>query len=195
MPAIALSSPRSASIDLLRDERASLLVQVLGIAGFALLAVLGAQVRIFLWEVPITLQTVAVYGAGLFLGARNGGLAMALYLALGLLLPVFASEAYGASYLFGAPSAGYLLAMPLAAYLAGALSARWNTLAGTALAALTGAAVLFGIGVVWLHFAAGHATWAESITKGWLLFVLWDAAKVLLVATTYAGLRRLTASE
>lgn len=193
MPAIALSSPRPASIDLLRDERASVLVQALGVVGFALLAVAGAQVRIFLWEVPITLQTVAVYGAGLFLGARNGGLAMALYLALGLLFPVFAGEAYGPAYLFGAASAGYLLAMPLAAALIGWLSARWNTLAGSALAGVVGAAVLFSMGVVWLHYAAGHATWAESITKGWLLFVLWDAAKVLLVSGTYAGLRRLTA--
>ena len=39
---------------------------------FAALTALGAQVRIYLWEVPITLQTIFVYGGGLCLGARNG---------------------------------------------------------------------------------------------------------------------------
>ena len=92
MSALALHSPRSASVDLLRSDRASVLTQAAGIVGFALLAVLGAQVRIYLWEVPITLQTLAVYGSGLFLGWRNGTLSMLLYLTLGLFFPVFAGE-------------------------------------------------------------------------------------------------------
>jgi biotin transport system substrate-specific component len=193
MPALALTSSRPASVDLLRSAHASVAAQVLGIVGFAVLAALGAQVRIYLWEIPITLQTFAVYGAGLFLGARNGSLSMVLYLALGMLLPVYAGDSYGPAYLFGAASAGYLLSYPLVALLIGTLSERWNTLAGSVLATLAGSAVLFTCGVTWLHFAAGHATWTESIVKGWLLFVVWDLAKIGLVACGYTGARRLTA--
>lgn len=193
MTPLALHSPRTASVDLLRSEDASALLQVAGIVGFALLAVLGAQVRIYLWEVPITLQTLAVYGGGLFLGWRNGLLAMGLYLLLGLFFPVFAGEGFGATYLLGAVSAGYLLALPLVAAVIGAASARWNSFAGSALSVALGSAVLFTCGVTWLHYAAGHATWAESIYKGWFLFVLWDVAKILLVSAAYTGARRLTA--
>ena len=193
MPTLALHSPRTASVDLLRSEDASLLVQAAGVVGFALLAVLGAQVHVYLWEVPITLQTLAVYGSGLFLGWRNGLLAMALYLVIGLFLPVYAGDGYGPAYLFGAVSAGYLLAWPVVAAVVGAASQRWNAFAGSVLSVLLGSAVLFTCGVVWLHYAADHATWLESIDKGWLRFVLWDLAKVLLVAGLYTGTRRLTA--
>ncbi len=192
MSALALHSPRTASVDLLRSDNASLLLQVAGVVGFALLAVLGAQVRIYLWEVPITLQTLAVYGSGLFLGWRNGLFAMALYLVIGMFSPVFAGDGYGPAYLFGAVSAGYLLAYPLVGAVVGAASKRWNTFAGSVLSLLLGSAVLFTIGVIWLHYAAGHTTWAESISKGWLGFVLWDLAKILLVGAAYTGARRLT---
>ncbi len=191
MTPLALHSPRTASVDLLRSEHASAVAQIAGIAGFAFLAVLGAQVHIYLWEVPITLQTVAVYGSGLFLGWRNGLLAMGLYLLLGLFFPVFAGEGMGAAYLFGAVSAGYLLAYPLVAAVIGAASKRWNSFAGSVLSVAFGSVVLFGCGVVWLHYAADHATWIESIDKGWLRFVLWDLAKIVLVGAAYTGTRRL----
>jgi biotin transport system substrate-specific component len=191
MNAIALHSTRPATIDALRQEHASTLTQVLGIVGFALLAVLGAQVRIYLWEVPVTLQTLAIYGSGLYLGWRNGLLAMALYLAIGLFFPVFAGEGFGPAYLFGAVSAGYLLASPLSAGVIGCLSKRWNTFAGSVLSLLVGSAILFTIGVVWLHFAADHATWMESLDKGWLRFIVFDLTKIALVGLVYTGTRRL----
>ena len=193
MATLTLRSPHATSVDLLRSKDATLSLQGAGIAGFALLAVLGAQVHVYLWEVPITLQTLAVYGSGLFLGWRNGLLAMALYLVIGLFFPVFAGDGFGPAYLFGAASAGYLLAAPLVAAAVGAASERWNTFAGSALSILLGSAVLFTCGVVWLHYAADHATWMESIDRGWLRFVLWDLAKVLLVAGLYTGARRLSA--
>lgn len=193
MTALSLRSPRSASVDLLRSDHASALVQVAGVVGFALLAVLGAQVRIYLWEVPITLQTLAVYGSGLFLGWRKGTLSMLLYLTLGLFLPVFAGDGFGPAYLFGAASAGYLLAFPLVGAAVGAVSQRWNSFAGSVLSLLVGSAVLFGVGVTWLHVAADHATWTESIYKGWVLLAAWDLAKILLVGAAYTGARRLTA--
>ncbi|WP_420456177.1 biotin transporter BioY [Rubrivirga sp.] len=184
----ALSRPALA--DALRRSDAPLAVQVAGVVGFAALAALGAHARIYLWEVPITLQTVAVYGAGLFLGGRNGFLAMALYLTAGLVLPVFAGGASGLGYFASSASAGYLLAYPLVALLIGRWTDDRPTFLRSALAMTAGAALLFTVGVAWLHVAAGHATWWESVVKGCLLFIGWDLAKVWLVAGGYAGLRR-----
>jgi biotin transport system substrate-specific component len=193
MSANALRSASVSAVDRLRPEAgAEALTQVLGIVGFAGLAALGAQVeiRLPLWEVPITLQTVAVYGAGMFLGARNGLLAMMLYVAAGLLLPVYSGGASGAAQLFGV-TGGYLLAMPLAAWASGAVTRRWNGPAGALIAGAAAAVLLFGAGVTWLHVAAGHESWWQSIDRGWLRFVVWDLTKVALVATVYSGARRL----
>jgi biotin transport system substrate-specific component len=74
--------------------------------------------------VPITLQTFGVMLAGLVLGARRGGLAVLLYLVVGLAgLPVFSGGTGGPAVLAG-PTAGYLVAFPLAAALAGLLATR-----------------------------------------------------------------------
>ena len=72
----ALNTRRYAAIDVLRTERASVAFQLVGIALFALFTAVGAQFRVYLWEVPITLQTIFVYSSGLFLGGRNGFLSM-----------------------------------------------------------------------------------------------------------------------
>lgn len=187
---LSLHSSRFASVDRLRADHASMLTQVAGIVGFALLTALGAQIKLYLWEVPITLQTLAVYGSGLFLGARNGLFAQLLYLTLGLFLPVFAGDTYGPAYLFGALSAGYLLAYPFVAFLVGKLSKQWNTLTGSMISMMGGSVLLFAVGVTWLHYAASHATWFESIRNGWLLFIPIDLAKILLVGLVYSGARR-----
>lgn len=193
--ALSLQSTRSALIDRLRGENASALLQMAGIAGFALLTVLGAQIefRVYLWEVPINLQTVSVYASGLYLGTRNGMLAQLLYLAIGLFIPVFAGDGHGIDYFLGTITAGYLLSYPIAAATVGALSQRWKSLSGSTLSMLLGAAVVFTIGVVWLHYAAGHATWMESIDKGFLRFVVIDLVKILSVGLLYSGTRTLDA--
>lgn len=188
---LRLHSPSVALVDALRRDRASTFVQVAGIVGFALLTALGAQVKIYAWEVPFSLQTLVVYGSGLYLGARNGMLAQLLYLAIGLFLPVYAGDGIGLAYYYTAYSAGYLLSYPLAAALVGALSRRWNALSGSTLSMLAGSLVIFTCGVVWLHVSAGHATWLESLDKGWFRFLPVDLAKILFVGLVYTGTRRL----
>ena len=181
----ALTTYRWAAVDALRSRQVSALTQFLAIALFAGLTAVGAQMRIYLWEVPITLQTVFVYGSGLCLGARNGFLSMLLYLLLGMVLPVFAGAGYGMDYLVSTASAGYLLGMPIAALVAGKLSERWNSMAGSVLSLAAGSFVLFSCGVAWLHHAAGHATWFQSIDHGFLRFLVFDAAKILCVVLLY----------
>lgn len=194
---LTLRSPYTALVDRLREERASVLLQVLGVTSFALLTALAAQLqfRVYLWEVPITLQTAVVYASGLYLGWRNGMLAQLLYLAMGLFLPVFAGDGHGASYLFGAVSAGYLLSYPIAAATIGALSKRWKAFSGSTLASMIGAAIIFTGGVAWLHYTAGHGTWMESIDKGFLRFAVIDLVKIFVVTALYSGSRYLVQDE
>lgn len=194
MPALTLTSPRTTSIDHLRSGNASASLQVAGIVGFALLTALFAQfeIQLYLWEVPLSLQTVAVYSSGLFLGWRNGLLAMVLYLALGLVLPFYSGGASGVEHLVGI-TGGYLVGFALASAMIGFVSAKWNSFAGSALAVLAGSLVLFSCGVTILHFAAGHDSWFQSIQSGWLNFIPWDLTKIALTATLYTGARRLSA--
>lgn len=188
---LTLHTPQVAAIDGLRPERAPALVQALGITGFTLLTVLGAKVSLYLWEVPITLQTLAVYASGLYLGSRNGFLSQLLYLTLGLFFPVFAGETFGPAYLLTVGTAGYLLAYPLVALLVGRLSQRWNTLTGSVLCLVLGSVLLFTMGVAGLHLITGMP-WAEALDKGWLRFIPFDLAKLLFVGLLYTGTRHFT---
>ena len=187
---LTLQYSRVHRVDALRPDRAHALVQIASICLFAVATAAGAKVHLYLWEVPLTLQTVFVYGSGLFLGMRNACLSMLLYLGLGFFLPVFAGEGHGLAYVTGAVSGGYLLGMPLAAMVIGYLSGRWTSNVGSILSTFAGSVVLFTCGVVWLHYAAGHATWWQSLDTGWLRFAGFDAVKVLLASGGYTALRR-----
>ncbi len=118
-----------------------------------------------------------------------------LYLGIGMLFPVFAGEGFGLAYLTSAASAGFLLGAPFAAAVVGRASRRWNSLTGSTLSMLCGSVVLFTFGVVWLHYAAGHATWGESLMKGWLAFLPVDLAKIVLISMIYTGTRRFWPAE
>ncbi len=186
---LKLQTRRRAAVDALRSADASLGLQIAGIVGFALLTALGSQVRLYVWEVPFTLQTIAVYGSGLYLGARNGLLAQLLYLSIGLFLPVYAGPEYGMAFLLSGVTAGYLLGFPVAALLSGLVSHRWNGPVGSVFSLAVASVALFGLGVTWLHYAMDHATWFESIDKGWIRFAGVDVAKILLVSMIYSGSR------
>ena len=190
---LTIQSRTRAGVDALRSAEAGAAAQVVGIVGFALLTAIGSQIRLYAWEIPFTLQTLAVYGSGLYLGARNGLLSQLLYLTIGLFLPVYAGAEYGPSFFATGITAGYVVGFPVAAFLAGAASRSWNGPLGAILSLVLGSVALFAIGVTWFHFAAGHATWFESIDRGWLRFAGVDLAKILLVSLVYSVSRRLTA--
>ncbi|MCB9670777.1 MAG: biotin transporter BioY [Alphaproteobacteria bacterium] len=97
--------------------------------------------------VPMTLQTLAVVGAGLVLGARDAGLAALVYLLLVVLgLPVLADgeSAMGARFL-ELKSAGYVAGFVPGAWVAGRLGAGRGWL-GWIGAGLAGHAVVLGCG-------------------------------------------------
>lgn len=70
--------------------------------------------------VPYSLQTLGVLLAGAVLGPVRGFLAVTLYLAAGLVLPIYSGGTSGIAHYTGV-TAGYLVAFPLAAALCGYL--------------------------------------------------------------------------
>jgi len=139
---------------------------------FVALTAIAAQIRIPLpGGVPITLQTLAVALAALTLGPRLGSLAMALYLALGLVgVPVFTGWGAGPTVVMGA-TGGYLVAFLLAQPVINLIGRTpaptpWRT----TLAVVAGHLVIFGLGVPWYAATTG-AELGPALTNGFLVFL------------------------
>lgn len=166
---------------------------VLIVAGAALTAI-AAQLRFNVpWTpVPYTGQTGAVLLVGAALGWRFGATSMLLYVVAGLLgLPVFNGGASGIEQLLGI-TGGYLVGFVVAAALTGWLAERgWDrAVPGTLALMAIGTLVIYAIGVPVLAVVAGLSPWT-AITNGALVFLPWDAAKILVAAVALPGAWRL----
>ena len=171
-------------------SRATMLAaDVLLVSAGVLLISLAAQISIHIPGTPVpgTLQTGAVLLVGASLGSLRGFLTLALYLLAGTALPVFAGGSSGWDVLHWGRSTGatggYLVGMLLAASVVGALAERgWDRRVPSALGMLAlGDALVFLVGVPWLHAATGMSWWA-AIDKGFLWFVVIEAVKFCIVA-------------
>jgi biotin transport system substrate-specific component len=156
----------------------------LAIGGAALTAA-SAQLAFHVpWTpVPYTGQTAAVLLVGTALGWRLGAISMLLYVAAGAVgLPVYSAGAGGLDQLLGY-TGGYLVAFVVAAAAVGALAQRgWDRSPRAAgMLMVAGNLLIYGIGVpvlaVSLAMPLGDAVW-----NGALVFLPWDALKVLLAA-------------
>lgn len=144
--------------------------------------------------VPITGQTFGVLLVGGALGLRRGAAALALYLALGLFLPVYAGGTSGlerivsreaGQWVLGA-TGGYLVGFVVAAGLVGWLAELgWDRrLIGAIGAMLLGSLVVYVIGTAWLMAATGWDL-PTGIARGITPFLLFDALKVVLAAVLF----------
>ena len=130
---------------------------LLAVAG-SLLVAGAAQITVPFWPVPMTLQSMAVLLVGGAYGARLGAATLGLYALEGAVgLPFFAGAKAGLfdaklDYLFPASSMGYVAGFICAAALVGYLAqSGWiNSTGRMVVAALTGAAVLYVPGLIWL---------------------------------------------
>jgi biotin transporter BioY len=147
----------------------------------SLLVALAAQIKIPMWPVPVTMQTLAVLLVGALLGSRLGALSMLLYLGEGLLgLPVFAGWGSGPAY-FAGPTAGYLFGFVAAAFVVGWLCERgWDRKVSTAvLAMLLGNVTIYLFGLPWLARFVGVD---RVLQAGLLPFIPGDILKIILAA-------------
>jgi biotin transport system substrate-specific component len=153
------------------------------LAGAGLTA-LGALITVHVpgSPVPITAQTLAVVLAGSTLGWRRGLLSQALYLVLGLFLPIYAGHLSGWSVVAGA-NGGYLVGFVLAAGLTGWAAERGGDRRAQ-LAVVTfalGQLAVYGIGVPWLKVATGMS-WGTAIHEGFTIFILGGIIKAIIAA-------------
>ena len=158
------------------------------LAAAAAMAV-GAQLDVPMRPVPMSLQSLAVLGAGALLGPVRGLGAVALYLAAGALgLPVFAGGEAGLDR-FAGPTAGYLYAFPLGAVAVGFAARRgWMRRFFPALmAGLAGHAILLTGGALWL----AHSIGAEAAVDGGLApFVIGAVVKSAVLALGFVAVSR-----
>lgn len=138
------------------------------VALMAALTAVGAQLRIPLPYVPITLQAACACLAGLLLGPGRGAGSQVVYLTAGLLgFPVFAGGG-GLHYVLE-PSFGYLLGFVAGAWVSGRLAGAAPSFPRALLAVYGGMLGIYaaGVGVLvlnltWIAAAPvrpGHALW------------------------------------
>lgn len=156
---------------------------LIGIVGFAAAVAAASQIAIPLpgTPVPFTLQPMLVILAGLLLGPAAGAASMALYLAAGAVgLPVFTPlGAPGIARFFG-PTGGYLIAYPAAAWVAGTLSRRFNTLGGRWASGVAGMAVIFAGGIAQLSLL--NSSLVTAVQLGITPFAALDLIKAFIAA-------------
>jgi biotin transport system substrate-specific component len=161
----------------------SLATDAVLIAAGAGLTAIAAQVVVPLYPVPITGQTAAVLIVGATLGASRGALAMVLYAALGLFLPVYSEGAQGIQVILG-PTGGYIVGFVFAAALTGYLSQRqWDhRFLGGVAAFLAGTVVTFAFGLPWLAIALGLDL-EQTLQGGLYPFIIGGIVKAVFAAS------------
>ena len=139
--------------------------------------------------VPVTGQTLAVLLIGTTYGARLGFITFATYLLAGIAgAPIFAPSATAANHgldrLLGA-TGGYLVGMLVASLLLGYLADRKadQKFRTSFPALLLGDLVIFTFGLACLH-ASLDLTWAATLKAGLTPFILGEALKIAITATS-----------
>jgi len=171
--------------------RSTALTQALFVMGGVSFIATMAQISIPVpgSPVPVTGQTLAVLLVGTTYGARLGLATFATYLLAGIAgAPIFAPSATSANHgierLTGA-TGGYLFGMLVASLLLGYLADRKadQKFVTSFPALLLGDAVIFTFGLAWLHSSL-DLSWSATIAAGFTPFILGEALKIAIVATS-----------
>lgn len=170
-------------------ERSVALVAVFA----ALIAALGLVPNLMLATgVPVSAQSLGVMLCGTVLGAKRGGLAALLFVALVALgLPLLAGGRGGLG-VFAGPTAGFVIGFPVAAFAAGFVMEQAQRLPVGLAAAL--AAAIGGVVVLYIFGVAGfmmvlNKTVTETLTV-FAVYLPGDLIKVVLTGAITAGLAK-----
>lgn len=155
----------------------------LAIAGSVIIAV-SAKVKVPMWPVDMSLQTLAIFSIAAIYGLRLGTATILLYLAEGAMgLPVFQGtpeRGIGIAYMMGS-TGGYLLGFVAMTVITGWAADRgwWRNPFKIGAAMLVGELVLLLLGALWLMHLFGFA---EGIDYGIGPFIVPDLIKLALAA-------------
>jgi len=144
-------------------------------AAFIGLLSLGAWVSIPFLPVPLTLQTLFVYLAGMIM-KRYAVIPVSLYVLLGALgLPVFHSGVAGVGILLG-PTGGYLFGFICAALIVG-LAYEYTPVPIRISGLLAGTCIIYICGIAWLMYSLGLGL-IPAVVAGVLPFIPGEMFKV-----------------
>jgi len=163
---------------------------VVGTVVFAALTWVGANIRIPLEPVPVTLQTLFVLLAGAIVGRSRGALSQALYIGVGALgVPVFAGAA-GLAVLAG-PTGGYLAAFIVAPLVVGAMMPHARTVVLQTAVFTVGTLIIFALGVTHLGIFYTHG-FLSALKAGFVPFLPGAVFKVVAAVSIYRSYSALT---
>jgi biotin transport system substrate-specific component len=156
---------------------------------FAALTAAGAYLAVPIGPVPIVLQNLFVFLAGLLLGSRWGLASVAVYLLAGLVgLPVFAGGTGGIGRIFG-PTGGFLLGyLPVVLLIGRITERRPSRMLRDVLAMALAVAAHYACGVPWLAIVTGMPL-EKALLAGMVPFLPGDALKVAAAALIAKALR------
>lgn len=152
----------------------------------ATLTVIGAFLRIPVGSSSFTLQFFFTAMSGVLLGAKYGALSQAVYVLLGLVgLPVFIAGG-GPGYVLQ-PTFGFALGMIPAAAVIGTLTFRRSGVWRLVGACCAGLAVLYLVGLPYMHWILAaylqrEWTLRQTLLGGMVVFLPWDALKIAAAA-------------
>lgn len=155
---------------------------------FAMLGTLviavSAKVKVPMWPVEMSLQTLAIFAIAATFGFRLGMATIVLYLAQGAAgLPVFQGtpeKGIGLAYMVG-PTGGYLLGFVAMTAITGWAADRgwWRNPFKIGAAMLAGEVVLLTLGALWLAYLFGMT---KAFEYGVGPFIAADLVKLALAA-------------
>ncbi len=164
---------------LVADNADFLQKSLAALIAFAVLTA-SSHIAVPIGPVPMTMQTLAVTLAGVFLGPRLGALTVAFWVAAGFSgLPIFAMGNGGIAAMTG-PTAGFLYSFPVIAALAGWLAGQGGVIRTFAAMFVANMACLV-LGTSWL-VAVLHLPVAKAVAVGAAPFVLGAFLKSVLGA-------------
>jgi biotin transport system substrate-specific component len=192
------TSSRALAPSILPRDRTMRLVTMLllAIAGAAVMWI-SAKIKVPFYPVPMTLQTLALFGIAAAYGLRLGVSTIALYLAAGAAgLPVFAGtpeKGIGLAYMVG-PTGGYLAMYLVAAAIIGYAVDRGfgrNALKLFGVMLIAELIILTG-GVAWLAALFGFE---KALAFGVGPFIVTDLVKIALAALAVPAVSRLIGKQ
>lgn len=140
---------------------------------------------------PISAQSMGVMLAGAALGAKRGGLALLLFIALVAIgLPLLSGGRGGFGVLLGT-SGGFLLSWPICAAVIGYLAERDHEGGALKLGvyiALGGIVLMYAVGIPWMAFI-GKLGMAKSLSI-MVAYIPGDLIKVVVAAILAENLRK-----
>jgi biotin transport system substrate-specific component len=154
---------------------------------FAALMGIASYIIIPVGPIPVTFQCSVLFLAALLLQPLWAFVAVIVYLLAGIAgLPVFAGGSSGLAVFLG-PSGGYLVGFALTAPLTSFLHHKFNKnkrLVPAVIAIIAGWVAMYLVGVPWLKVRL-DLSWHAALYSGWLVFIIADSLKVVVVLFIY----------